>query len=61
MNWFVPRTVSDKSKWERLSYELRMEKKEDPMNFCARVDAIVGVLASPGVYMPVEDVNLKNS
>ena len=36
-----------------------MEKKEEPMRFFARVDKIVGVLGSLGVYLPVEDVNLK--
>lgn len=36
-----------------------MEKKEDLITFFPRVDQIVGVLISPGVHMPVEDVNLK--
>ena len=36
-----------------------MEKKEEPMRFFARVDKIVGVLGSLGVYLPVEDVNFR--
>ncbi|CAM9850947.1 unnamed protein product, partial [Sphacelaria rigidula] len=59
LNWFVPKTLSEKSKWKRLFNELWMEKKEDPMKFFARVDKIVGVLAALGVNMPVEDLNLK--
>ena len=36
-----------------------MEKKEEPIRFFTRVDKIVDVLGSLGVYLPVEDVNLK--
>ena len=54
-NWFF----SEKSKWKRLFDDLVMEKKEAPMIFFARVDKSVGVLVILGVYLSVEDVNLK--
>ena len=44
---------------KRLSTVLEMEKNEDPKKFFARVGKITGVLASLGVQLPVEDVNLK--
>ena len=56
---FLPKTLSEKSKWKRQFDDLVMEKKEEPMKFFARVDKIVGVLGSLGVHMPVEDVNFK--
>ena len=56
---FLPKTLSEKSKWKRQFDDLVMEKKEEPMKFFARVDKIVGVLGSLGVHMPIEDVNLK--
>ena len=58
-DWFLPETLSEKSKWKRQFNELVMEKKEEPMKFFARVDKVVGVLGSLGAHMPVEDVNLK--
>ena len=57
-DWFLPKTLSEKSKWKRQFNEMVMEK-EEPMRFFARVDKILGVLGSLGVYLPVEDVNLK--
>ena len=39
--------------------ELEMENNEGLIRLFARVDKIVGVLESLGVYLPVEDVNLK--
>lgn len=44
-DWFFPRTLLEKSKLKRLFNGTRMEKKEDPMRFSARVDKIVGILA----------------
>ena len=58
-DWFLPKTLSEKSKWKRQFNELVMEKNAEPMRFCPRVDKIVGVLGSLGVHLPVEDVNLK--
>ena len=59
-NWFLPRkTFSEKSKWKRLFDDQVMEKKEAPMIFFARVDKSVGVFVILGVYLSVEDVNLK--
>ena len=58
-DWFLPKTLADKSKWKRRFNDLVMEKKEEPMRFFARVDKIVGVLGSLGVHLPTEDVNLK--
>ena len=59
-NWFLPRkTFSEKSKRKRLFDDQVMEKKEAPMIFFARVDKSVGVFVILGVYLSVEDVNLK--
>ena len=55
---FAKITVSN-PKWKRQFNELVMEKKDDPMRFFAGVDKFVGVLESLGVYLPLEDVNLK--
>ena len=55
---FLPHTLSGKSKRKRQLNDLVM-KKEKPMRVFARADKIVGVLGSLGVYLPVEDVNLK--
>ena len=57
-DWFLPKTLSEKSKWKRQFNELVMEK-EEPMIFFARVEKIFSVLGSMGVHLPVEDVNLK--
>ena len=58
-DWFLPKTLAEKSKWKQQFNDLVMEKKEEPMRFFARVDKIVGVLGSLGVHLPTEDVNLK--
>ena len=39
-------------------HELVVEENEELMKFFARVDKIVGVSGSLGVYLPVEDVSL---
>ena len=39
-------------------HELVTEKREQSMRSLARLDQTVGVLASLGVYLSVEDVNL---
>ena len=58
-NWFLPKTLSEKSKWKRQFNELVMKKKEEERTrFFARVDKVVGVLGSLGIHLPVEDVNL---
>ena len=54
---FLPKTLSEKSKWKRQFDYLVMEK-EEPMRVFARVDKIVDVLGSLGVHLPLEDVNL---
>lgn len=38
---------------------LRIEKKEDPIKFFARVEKTVGKVVSLGVDVPVEDFNFK--
>ena len=58
-DWLLPKPLSEKSKRKRQFNELVMEKKEEPIRFFTRVDKIVDVLGSLGVYLPVEDVNLK--
>ena len=58
-NWFLPKTLSEKSKWKRQFDDLVMKKEEERMRFFARVDKIVGVLGSLRVHLPVEDVILK--
>ena len=45
-NWFLPKPLSQTSKWKRQFDDLVMEKKEEPMRVFARVDKIVGVLGS---------------
>ena len=59
-DWFLPKTLSEKSKWKRQFNELVIEKKEKAMRFLARVNKIAGVLGSLGVHLSVEDVNVKN-
>ena len=58
-DWFLPKTLGEKSKWKRQFNDLVMEKKEEPLRVFARVDKIVGVLGSLGVHLLTEDVNLK--
>ena len=57
-DWFLLKTLSEKSKWKRQFNELVIEK-EEMMRVFTRVDKIVGGLVSLGVCLPVEDVNLK--
>ena len=47
-NWFLPKTLSEKSKWKRQFDDLVMKKEEERMRFFARVDKIVGVFGIPG-------------
>ena len=35
-NWFLPKTLSEKSKWKRFFNNLEMERKEGPMKFFER-------------------------
>ena len=42
-DWFLPKTLAEKSEWKRQINDLVMEKKEEPMRFFARVEIIVGV------------------
>ena len=58
-DWFLLKTLAEKSKWKRHFNDLDMEKKEEPMRFFARVDKMVGVMESLRVHLLTKGVNLK--